>query len=124
MKKPVNKIERLIAKMCPDGVEFRALGEVGKVMSGGTSAKSKVEFWEDGHIPWLKSESCNNKPVYHATNNKGSSLPLTLIIFAGYEQESKADLTPIPHYKKLSTRFKIFYFKNDWPVVFNSLTVR
>ena len=28
MKKPVNKIEKLIAKMCPDGVEFKALGEV------------------------------------------------------------------------------------------------
>jgi len=25
----------------------------------------------------------------------GSSLPLTLIVFGGYEQESKADLTPL-----------------------------
>jgi type I restriction enzyme, S subunit len=31
MTKPMNKIEKLIDEMCPQGVEFRALGEVGKV---------------------------------------------------------------------------------------------
>jgi hypothetical protein len=28
IKKPVHKIEKLIDELCPDGVEFRALGEV------------------------------------------------------------------------------------------------
>jgi type I restriction enzyme, S subunit len=34
MKKPVNKIEKLIAVMCPDGVEFKALGDVVNMQAG------------------------------------------------------------------------------------------
>ena len=37
-------------------------------MSGGTPSKSKREYWENGTIPWLKSESCNNKSIYKANN--------------------------------------------------------
>jgi len=51
-----------------EDVEWKTLGEVCNVASGGTPAKAKAEFWEDGNIPWLKSESCNNEPVYHAMN--------------------------------------------------------
>jgi type I restriction enzyme, S subunit len=51
-----------------DDVEFRTLGEICKVTSGGTPSKSKIEFWAGGVLPWLKSESCNNKPIYQATN--------------------------------------------------------
>ena len=32
MKKPVNKIEKLIDELCPDGVEFKALGEVVNIL--------------------------------------------------------------------------------------------
>ena len=28
MIKPMNKIEKLIAELCPEGVEFRELGEI------------------------------------------------------------------------------------------------
>jgi type I restriction enzyme S subunit len=28
IKKPMNKIEKLINELCPEGVEFRALGEI------------------------------------------------------------------------------------------------
>lgn len=34
MNKPVNKIEKLIEEMCPQGVEFTALGEVYKFQYG------------------------------------------------------------------------------------------
>ncbi len=65
----MNKIEKLIDELCPDGgVKRVSLEKVCEVYSGGTPSKSKAEFWEDGGIPWLKSESCNNKPVYHASN--------------------------------------------------------
>src|SRR5690554_1101651 len=47
-------------------VEWKTLGdeEYFHVGSGGTPSKSKVEYWEGGDIPWLKSESCNNEPVH------------------------------------------------------------
>ena len=34
--------------------------------SGGTPSTGKPEYWDNGNIPWLKSESCNNEPVYSA----------------------------------------------------------
>ena len=51
-------------------VEWKALGDENffEVGSGGTPSKSKPEYWDDGNIPWLKSESCNNEPVYFANN--------------------------------------------------------
>lgn len=51
-------------------VEWKTLGDERffEVASGGTPSKEKPEYWDNGDIPWLKSESCNNKPVYLATN--------------------------------------------------------
>ena len=47
---------------------FKILDDVCNIASGGTPSKLKKEFWENGDIPWLKSESCNNKSVYSANN--------------------------------------------------------
>ncbi|MFZ7108737.1 restriction endonuclease subunit S [Avibacterium avium] len=39
-----------------------------EVNSGGTPSKSNLDYWNNGNIPWIKSESCNNKPIYSANN--------------------------------------------------------
>ncbi|MDL5247571.1 restriction endonuclease subunit S [Leptospira weilii] len=49
-------------------VEWKMLGEVCYITSGGTPSTTSNEYWENGTIPWLKSESCNNAPVYSAEN--------------------------------------------------------
>ncbi|MEZ6035136.1 MAG: restriction endonuclease subunit S [Planctomycetaceae bacterium] len=51
-------------------VEWKTLGDENlfEVGSGGTPSKAKVEYWDGGSIPWLKSESCNNQSVYAANN--------------------------------------------------------
>jgi type I restriction enzyme S subunit len=51
-------------------VEWKTLGDDDffEVGSGGTPSKSKPDYWDEGNIPWLKSESCNNQPVYLANN--------------------------------------------------------
>lgn len=49
-------------------VEWKKLGEVCDICSGGTPSKSKEEYWIKGDIPWLKSEVCNNKSVKSANN--------------------------------------------------------
>lgn len=46
MKKHQNKIEKLIAELCPDGVEFKSLGEIGTLIRG--SGLQKKDFVEDG----------------------------------------------------------------------------
>lgn len=37
----MNKLERLIAKLCPNGVEYRPLGEIGEFFSGMTGVTNK-----------------------------------------------------------------------------------
>ena len=53
-----------------DEVEWKELGDKDyfDVSSGGTPSKSNPEYWNGGEVPWLKSESCNNEPVYKANN--------------------------------------------------------
>jgi type I restriction enzyme S subunit len=46
IKKPMNKIEKLINELCPDGVEFRELGEVGVLIGG--SGLPKTDFTDSG----------------------------------------------------------------------------
>ena len=43
MAKKMNVIEKLIAELCPNGVEFKELGELGDFY-GGLSGKSKDDF--------------------------------------------------------------------------------
>lgn len=61
----MNFMEKLL-----DGVEveWKAMGDVCHVASGGTPSTVKKEYWDNGDIPWLKSESCNNESVYAADN--------------------------------------------------------
>ena len=49
-------------------VEWKTLDIVCYIASGGTPSTTKKEYWENGNIPWLKSESCNNQPVHFAGN--------------------------------------------------------
>ncbi|UYW01777.1 restriction endonuclease subunit S [Flavobacterium agricola] len=46
-------------------VEWKTLGDTKyfKVSSGGTPSKAKNDYWENGTIPWLRSESCNNSSI-------------------------------------------------------------
>ena len=51
-----SKIDQLLAQHCPEGVEFKALGEVFNLKNGYTPSKSKNEYWENGNIPWFRME--------------------------------------------------------------------
>src|SRR5690606_37504081 len=48
--------------------EWKTLGDndIFKISSGGTPSTSKDEYWNEGSIPWLRSESCNNKSIFLA----------------------------------------------------------
>lgn len=60
----MNRIERMVAEMCPDGVAWKPLGEVVQLVTGGTPNKHVPEYWEDGTIPWMSSGEVNKKHVY------------------------------------------------------------
>lgn len=49
----MSRLAELIAELCPDGVEYRALGEMGSLF-GGLSGKTKSDFVEvDGACPFV-----------------------------------------------------------------------
>lgn len=51
-----SKLEELIEKLCPNGVEYRELGEICNIRNGYTPKKNEKKFWENGTIPWFKLE--------------------------------------------------------------------
>ncbi len=40
------------------------LGEVAEIKSGGTPSRNVKEYWENGTIPWIKSEKCQDCFIY------------------------------------------------------------
>lgn len=52
----MNKIEKMIQELCPDGVEWKELGEICELKNGYTPSKTNKEFWENGTIPWFRLE--------------------------------------------------------------------
>src|SRR5574344_2080821 len=56
----MNKIGKLINELCPNGVEYKEIGEIFTVKNGYTPSKNKPEFWDDGDIPWFRLEDIRN----------------------------------------------------------------
>lgn len=52
----MSKLQELINKLCPNGVEFKPLGEVFEMRNGYTPSKNNPEFWEGGTIPWFRMD--------------------------------------------------------------------
>ncbi|MGN8404874.1 restriction endonuclease subunit S [Helicobacter pylori] len=52
----MNKIERLLHTLAPNGVEFKTLEEVFEIRNGYTPSKNNPEFWKNGTIPWFRME--------------------------------------------------------------------
>lgn len=52
----VTKLDRWIAHLCPDGVEFHELQEIFTMRNGYTPSKKNPLFWEGGTIPWFRME--------------------------------------------------------------------
>lgn len=65
MNKPMNKIEKLIAELCPEGVEFKELGEVCQFKRGSTITKKDVT---EQSIPVIAGGQ--NPAYYHNITNR------------------------------------------------------
>ena len=60
----VSKLDKLICELCPNGVEYRALGDVCKLITGATPSKKLSSYWNDGTIPWMSSGEVSLKRVW------------------------------------------------------------
>lgn len=52
----MSKLDELIQEMCPDGVEYKTLGEIFDIRNGYTPSKKNKSFWENGSVPWFRLE--------------------------------------------------------------------
>lgn len=52
----MSKIDELIAKLCPDGVEYKALADVFDTRNGYTPSKRNSEYWTNGTINWFRMD--------------------------------------------------------------------
>ena len=66
----MNRIEKLIAELCPDGVEWKKLGEVAELKRGTAITKDKIE---NGDIPVIAG---GRQPAYfhNEYNRKGETI--------------------------------------------------
>lgn len=120
----MSRIDDLIRDLCPDGVEYRAIGSLGQWRGGGTPSKSRPEFWENGTIPWVSPKdmgayeltSTQDKITLQATRESSANLvpgpslavvsrssilqhtlPVSIVPFeASFNQDTKT-LTPSKH---------------------------
>ena len=69
----MNRINELIQKLCPDGVEYKKLEEVFVLKNGYTPSKSNPDYWNDGTVPWFRMEDIRkngrilNKAIQNVT---------------------------------------------------------
>ena len=86
-----SKLEDLIAKLCPNGVEYHSLEELFVIKNGYTPSKSNSEFWTDGNVPWFRMDDIRahgrvlSDSIQHVTKSavKGGKLfPANSIILA------------------------------------------
>lgn len=52
----MSRLDELINKLCPHGVEYKKLDELLEIRNGYTPSKSKKEFWINGTIPWFRMD--------------------------------------------------------------------
>jgi type I restriction enzyme, S subunit len=60
----MSKIDDLINELCPNGVEYKSIGEVADCTAGATPSSGISEYWEGGTIPWMSSGEVNKGTIY------------------------------------------------------------
>jgi type I restriction enzyme, S subunit len=89
----MSHIDDLIQRLCPNGVEFRTLGDVClTVTSGGTPSTSRLDYY-GGDIPWVRTQDVDNGLI-HSTgvtiteaglkNSSAKLIPAWCVIVAMY----------------------------------------
>ncbi|WP_315295172.1 restriction endonuclease subunit S [Rothia mucilaginosa] len=91
MVEVTNYIDRLVAELCPDGVEFYPIEELFTTRNGYTPSKSNSSYWENGTVPWFRMEDIREnggilseslQSVHESALKKGGMFPAGSIIVA------------------------------------------
>lgn len=102
----MSKITDLIAKHCPDGVEFRELQEIFVTRNGYTPSTTNKAYWTNGTIPWFRMEDirANGKILSQSMQlitkeavKGGKLFPANSIIVATSATIGEHALITVPH---------------------------
>ena len=66
----MSKLDELIKKLCPNGVEYKTLGEIFDTRNGYTPSTKNSEFWENGTIPWFVMDDIRKNGHILAESNQ------------------------------------------------------
>ena len=117
----MNKIDDLIAKLCPNGVEYKELQELFFTKNGYTPRTSNKEFWENGTIPWFKMEdiringkilSTSLQKVSASAVKSGKLFPKSSIIIATSATIGEHALITVPYIA--NQRFTALVLKQEF----------
>lgn len=69
----MSRFDDLIQELCPNGVSFKSIGEIGRCFAGATPKSGVASYWENGTIPWMSSGEVNKRTIW-GTEKKISQL--------------------------------------------------
>lgn len=101
----MNKIEKLIEEHCPNGVEYKPLGEIFKTRNGYTPSKSNSSFWSNGTVNWFRMEDIRENgrildsslQKISSSAVKGELFPADTILVATSATIGEHALVTVPH---------------------------
>jgi len=113
----MNKIEQLIEELCPQGVEFRALGEVCIINAGGDLPKNYIKGQDKPSKEFqypIYSNGSDEKALYGYTDNykiNDEAVTISARGTIGYHSVRSAKFTPIVRLITLIPSIKIITVK-------------
>ncbi len=117
----MSRIDELIARHCPDGVEYRELQEIFITRNGYTPSTTNKAYWTNGTIPWFRMEDIRTngnilfKSMQLVTKEavKGGKLfPANSILVATSATIGEHALITVPHLS--NQRFTSLSLKPDF----------
>lgn len=116
----MNRLEKLIAELCPDGVKYLTIPELFITRNGYTPSKANAEFWENGTIPWFRMEDIreNGRILTKSTQYvsekaiKGKLFPEDSIIIATSATIGEHALIKVP--SLANQRFTYLVLKDEF----------
>ncbi len=122
----MSKIDELIAKYCPDGVDYYSLDSVFYIRNGYTPSKNDNQNWDNGHIPWFRLEDIRSSgrvlddAIQHITEKgvkRGGVFPANSIILSTTATIGEHALITVP--SLANQQFTYFVLKNEFENILN-----
>ncbi|WP_434615647.1 restriction endonuclease subunit S [Arthrobacter sp. A5] len=63
----MNRIDKLVQELCPEGVRYEPLSGIGEWFGGGTPSKARTAYWENGTIPWISPKDMSGRSIIDST---------------------------------------------------------